>query len=119
METLLFLVQTINKYLSDYILIVLLVGTGLLFSIKTRFVQVRCFGEGLRSVFGGFKLHGGKQHGASGQTEHAGEKQADVPSVLFGGENVTDDEVGTHEGIHLLSTLLFKRTVQNLSPSFR
>ena len=63
METLLFLVQTINKYLSDYILIILLVGTGLLFSIKTKFVQVRCFGEGVRRVFGGFNLHGGSQHG--------------------------------------------------------
>jgi len=63
METLLFLVQTINKYLSDYILIFLLVGTGLLFSIKTKFVQVRCFGEGVKKVFGGFNLHGGAQHG--------------------------------------------------------
>ena len=39
------LVQTINSYLSDCILIVLLVGTGLFFSVKTRFVQVRCFNQ--------------------------------------------------------------------------
>ena len=32
------IVATINTYLSDYILIFLLVGTGLIFSIKTRFV---------------------------------------------------------------------------------
>ena len=44
MDTILSIVQKINFYLSDYILIVLLVGTGLLFTIKTRFVQVRCFG---------------------------------------------------------------------------
>ncbi len=63
MDTLLTIVQTINKYLSDYILIILLVGTGLFYSIKTRFVQVRCFGEGMRSVFGNFNMHGGSQKG--------------------------------------------------------
>ncbi len=53
MDMLLSIVQKINLYLSDYILIVLLVGTGLFFTVKTRFVQVRCFGEGLKQVFGG------------------------------------------------------------------
>ncbi len=55
------IVQTVNAYLSDYILIILLVGTGLFFTVKTRFVQVRCFGEGMKRVFGGIKLFGGKQ----------------------------------------------------------
>ena len=63
MDTLLTIVQKINFYLSDYILVVLLVGTGLFFTFKTRFVQVRCFGEGMRKVFGGFSLRGGKQKG--------------------------------------------------------
>ncbi len=63
MDTLLKIVQTVNGYLTDYILIVLLVGTGLWFSIKTRFVQVRCFGEGMKKVFGNIKLRGGKQAG--------------------------------------------------------
>ena len=53
MDMLLSIVQKINFYLSDYILIALLVGTGLFFTIKTRFVQVRCFGEGMKNVFGG------------------------------------------------------------------
>ena len=53
MDMLLSIVQKINLYLSDYILIVLLVGTGLFFTVKTRFVQVRCFGEGMKNVFGG------------------------------------------------------------------
>ena len=53
MDMLLSIVQKINLYLSDYILIVLLVGTGLFFTIRTRFVQVRCFGEGMKLVFGG------------------------------------------------------------------
>ena len=58
---LLSIVQTINSYLSDYILVILLVGTGLFYSVKTRFVQIRCFGEGMRRVFGKFTFHGGKQ----------------------------------------------------------
>lgn len=59
-ETLLNIVNTINTYLSDYILIVLLVGCGIYYSIRTRFVQVRCFGEGMRKVFGNFSLRGKK-----------------------------------------------------------
>ena len=51
----------INEYLSNYILVFLLIGVGLWYSIKTRFVQVRCFGEGMRKVFGNLKLKGGKQ----------------------------------------------------------
>ena len=62
MDTILSIVQKINFYLSDYILIVLLIGTGLLFTIKTRFVQVRCFGEGMRAVFKKFSMNGGKNH---------------------------------------------------------
>ena len=61
MDALLKIVQTINMYLSDYILIVLLIGCGLYFSIRTRFVQVRCFGEGMKRVFGNFSLSGKKQ----------------------------------------------------------
>ncbi len=60
METALKIVKEINSYLSDYILIVLLVGTGLYFTIRTRFVQVRCFGEGMRRVFGKITLNGKK-----------------------------------------------------------
>ena len=60
-ETLLKIASTINSYLSDYILIFLLVGVGLFYSIKTRFVQVRCFGEGMKKFFGSLSLRGGKQ----------------------------------------------------------
>ena len=62
-EFLLPIVQTINAYMSDYILIFLLVGVGLFYSIRTRFVQVRCFGEGMKRVFGNLSLKGGKQKG--------------------------------------------------------
>jgi len=60
------IVCDINNYLSSYILIVLLVGVGLWYSIKTRFVQIRCFGEGMKKVFGNLSLRGGKQN--SGMT---------------------------------------------------
>ena len=60
MDTLLSIVQTVNAYLSDYILIILLVGVGLLFTIRTRFVQVRCLGEGMKKVFGNISFRGGK-----------------------------------------------------------
>lgn len=61
MDSLLSIIQKINLYLSDYILVILLVGTGLYFTVKTRFVQVRCFGEGLRRTFG--RLAEKKQEG--------------------------------------------------------
>ena len=63
MDQLLKIVQTVNAYLSDYILIILLVGVGVFFSVRTRFVQVRCFGEGLRRIFGHVSLRGGRQKG--------------------------------------------------------
>ncbi|MBQ6857587.1 MAG: sodium:alanine symporter family protein [Lachnospiraceae bacterium] len=58
--TLLPLVQKANAFLSDYILIVLLVGAGLWFTIQTGFVQ-RYIGQGLKSIFGNLNLKGGKQ----------------------------------------------------------
>jgi len=57
------IVKTINAYLSDYILIILLVGVGLFYTIRTKFVQVRCFGEGMKAVFGNISFKGGKQKG--------------------------------------------------------
>jgi len=57
------IVNTVNDYMSDYILFFLLVGIGLFYTIRTRFVQVRCFGEGMKKVFGGISLKGGKQKG--------------------------------------------------------
>lgn len=54
-------VQTINAYLSDYILTILLLAVGLWFSFKTGFVQVRCFGEGMKKVFGNLTLKGKKE----------------------------------------------------------
>ncbi len=54
------IVQTVNSYLSDYILVFLLIAVGLLYSIKTHFVQIRYFGQGMRQVFGTLSLNGQK-----------------------------------------------------------
>ena len=54
------IVCDINTYLSNYILVFLLIGVGLWYSIRTRVVQVRCFGEGMRKVFGNLSLNGKK-----------------------------------------------------------
>ena len=57
MEELLKIVSSTNSYLSDYVLIILLAGAGIYFTARTRFVQIRCFGEGWRKAFGNFSLH--------------------------------------------------------------
>ena len=59
-DVLLPIVQKINGYLSDYILVALLIAVGLWYSIKTRFVQIRHFKEGWKSVFGNLSLRGKK-----------------------------------------------------------
>lgn len=61
MEQILDFVKNLNMYLSDYILMLLLIGTGLFFTIRTKFVQLRCFGEGMKLVFGNFSLKGKNQ----------------------------------------------------------
>ena len=53
----------INEYLSNYILVFLLLGIGFWYSIKTRFVQIRCFKEGWNRVFGNISLNGKKGGG--------------------------------------------------------
>ena len=62
MEAVLYpLVSKFNAYLSSYILVFLLIAVGLWYSVKTNFVQIRCFGEGMKKVFGNLTLRGGKQ----------------------------------------------------------
>ena len=60
-ETLLKIAQTINTYLSNYLLVAMLLGVGIWYTFKTKFIQVRCFGEAWHNVFGNLSLHGGKQ----------------------------------------------------------
>ena len=47
------LVQKINGYLSDYILVFLLVGGGIWFTFLLRGIQFRGLGTGLKMTFGG------------------------------------------------------------------
>ncbi len=61
MDQLLNIIVKLNGWLTDYLLIILLVGVGIWYTVKTRFVQVRCFGEGMKKVFGNINLFGGKQ----------------------------------------------------------
>ncbi len=56
-------VQTINAWTADYILVILLIAVGIFFTVKTRFVQVRCFGEGMKNVFGKLSLNGKGERG--------------------------------------------------------
>ena len=57
------IVQKINYYLSDYVLVFLLLGTGLFYTFRTNFVQIRCFREGVKKVFGDFSLKGKERKG--------------------------------------------------------
>ena len=54
------LISSISDVVWNSILLYLLVGTGIIFTIRTRFVQIRKFGEGWRRLFGGFSLKGAK-----------------------------------------------------------
>ena len=54
-------VVEMNNYLSSYILVILLIAVGLWYSVKTKFVQVRYFGAGMKKVFGNLSLKGGAQ----------------------------------------------------------
>ena len=56
------IVQTINAYLSDYVLVFLLVAVGLWYTVKTGFVQ-RYLGQGLKLIFGNLSLKGGSHGG--------------------------------------------------------
>ena len=51
----------INAYLSNYLLVFLLLGIGIWYTIKTNFVQVRYFKDGLKAVFGNINLNGEKE----------------------------------------------------------
>ena len=53
METLNNIVLTIQNYMSNYVLIIALLGAGLWFSFRLGFIQVRGFGEGMSRTFGG------------------------------------------------------------------
>ena len=49
-----------NSFLWSFLLIVLLCGSGIYYTIRLRFIQVRKFGEGWKLVFGHLSLNGEK-----------------------------------------------------------
>ena len=67
LEELALAVKAAADFVWNNLLLFLLVGTGVLFSIRTRFVQVRRFGEGMRRMFGTISLKG-KQAGKDGMS---------------------------------------------------
>jgi len=54
------IVKVVNGFLWDFALLFLLCGTGIYFTVRLRFVQVRKFKEGMKAVFGNIKLRGDK-----------------------------------------------------------
>ena len=54
------LVGAVNTVLWDYALLFLLVATGIYFTVRLGFVQLRKFGEGMRRLFGGFSMKGAR-----------------------------------------------------------
>ncbi len=61
------LVDQFSGIIWNNILLYLLVGTGILFTVRTRFVQVRKFGESCRRLFSSFSLRG-EQAGKDGMS---------------------------------------------------
>jgi len=47
------IVLLIQHYLADYILIILLLGGGVIFTIRLGFIQIRGFKAGWKRTFGG------------------------------------------------------------------
>ena len=60
MQQLASLVKSISDFFWNNILLFLLFGTGIWFTVRMRFIQVRRFGHGLARLFGGFSLNGKK-----------------------------------------------------------
>ena len=53
METLNNIVLTIQDYMSNIVLIIALLGAGIWFSFRLKFIQVRGFKRGIKQVFVG------------------------------------------------------------------
>ena len=54
------IVTKVNEFLWGNFLIILLMGTGVYFTLKLNFIQIRKFGEGLKQVTGSVNLNGKK-----------------------------------------------------------
>ncbi len=60
METILELVKSANGFMWNFFLILILCGTGIYYTIRLKFIQVRKFGESFKLVFSNIRLNGHK-----------------------------------------------------------
>ncbi|MDN6833928.1 MAG: sodium:alanine symporter family protein [Enterobacterales bacterium] len=60
MEFIAQLVNQVNSLLWDELLIFLLCGTGIYYTLRLGFIQIRHFGSGFKALFGGISLSGAK-----------------------------------------------------------
>lgn len=51
-------IKGLNSFFWGYLLIILLVGTGIFFTLKLKFIQVREFKRGLKNLINGFDMNG-------------------------------------------------------------
>ena len=54
------IVNVVNTVLWDYALLILLLGTGIFFTFRLKFIHVRKLGAGMKMLFGNFSLKGKK-----------------------------------------------------------
>ena len=77
------LVGAVNTVLWDYALLFLLVATGIFFTVRLGFIQLRKFGEGMRRLFGGFSMKGARA-GKEGMSSFPAVTTAIAPQVRTG-----------------------------------
>ena len=77
-------IEQFSDVLWNSLLLFLLVGTGVYFTVRLRGVQVRRFGEGFRRVFGGFTLRG-KKADAEGMSSFQALTTAIAAFIFLGG----------------------------------
>ena len=56
------LVQSANGFMWGFLLIVLLCGTGIIFTFRLKFIQIRLFAQGWKLMFKDFSLTGAKNN---------------------------------------------------------
>lgn len=91
------IVNAVNDVLwnKQLLLLFLLLGTGIYFSVRTRFVQVRKFKEGFQRLFGSVNLHGAKA-GKEGMSSFQALTTAIAAQVGTG--NITGCAVALYSG---------------------
>ncbi|MDD5945163.1 MAG: alanine:cation symporter family protein, partial [Clostridia bacterium] len=60
MDAILSFVKSVNSVMWSSLLLIILCGTGIYYTIRLRFIQVRKFGEAFKLVFSNIKLKGEK-----------------------------------------------------------